>query len=319
MSGKFDPIETAWLDELPSPVYVKDGVGGFIYANKAMQELVSIDPSDTSKQTGSLDLASRMPAALRFDEVSQLDARGSEIVTTFKNIDGEEQIILARKKLIDLPDGSKGIICVLNDISMFALYEKELEEKHRELRRQQIRLKELASLDHLTGIYNRRAFYDYASEVICYANAGDLEVGVLMFDLDKFKNLNDTYGHAAGDDVLIQCVEIVKECIRSADIFARLGGEEFALLLPDTNVKSVQQIAERIRAKIAEKQVYFNGELVKFTTSIGGTMWEADEKNIDAALGRADDSLYQAKSDGRNAVCFLLKDELDAPKANNAA
>lgn len=296
---------TMLLDELPSPVYVKDSSGVFIYANGAFLSLME-QPLEAvlGKRIQDFNSSSLNVKSHHSDMSLTRETPESEIVTNLIRSNGDEHIILARKRLFDLPNGETGIICILNDISQFVRYEKELEEKHRELRRQQGKLKKLATIDPLTGIFNRRAFYDKAKEIISYADVGDLEVGVLMFDLDKFKNLNDTYGHAVGDEVLVRFTKILSDCIRGSDIFARLGGEEFALLLPDTNERAVRAIAERIRERTAETPVMVNQEPVYYTTSVGGTMWRNDEKSIETALNRADERLYKAKEDGRNLVRF---------------
>ena len=318
-----DVITRVFLDEMPCPVYLKDSTGVFIYANAAFFELLEMPESriigkrvedfadpQTALKSKTTDMALKQ---------NSQNSPDNDFVTTHLKKDKSELIIQAKKRLITVPEYGQCIMCVMNDISQFVQYEKELEEKHRELRRQQGKLKELASLDPLTGIYNRRAFYDQAKEIIDYAKVGDLDVGVLMFDLDHFKDLNDNYGHAIGDEVLLRFTKVVSDCCRTSDIFARLGGEEFCLLLPDTPEGAVRNIAERVRDRIEKASVMVNGEPVHFTTSVGGTMWAAHETKIDSTLNRADNYLYEAKNSGRNTVQFTLEHEEAIKDSSSAA
>lgn len=313
-------ITRLMLDELPTPVYLKNSDGIMIYANASFIELLEI-PQEQIIGHRVEEFASP-EAALKSnstDEELKQDEKRNDFVLTHVKKDKSELIIQAKKRLVTLPEFGQCIMCIINDISQFVQYEKELEEKHRELRRQQSSLKELASLDSLTGIFNRRAFYDRAKEIIDYAKVGDLEISLLMFDLDKFKDLNDAYGHAVGDEVLLRFTRVVSDCCRSSDIFARLGGEEFCLLLPDTPENAARNIAERIRERVEKNAVMVNGEPVHYTTSIGATMWVPSETKIDSTLSRADKYLYQAKTSGRNIVQFILANEENSNSEESVA
>ena len=227
-----------------------------------------------------------------------------EVLCKLVTADAKECMVLGKPKPVTDKNGNELILWSLCDISLFVSYEQELEDKHRELRKQQSKLKELAAIDPLTGISNRRSFYDNSQELVTYADIGNLEIGVLMLDLDNFKALNDTYGHAAGDEVLIEFTKLVEDCIRGSDIFARLGGEEFALLLPDAPESATRRIAQRIIERTAKLQVQHGEHEISFTTSVGGTMWMSGENKIDIALNRADNNLYAAKNNGRNQLHF---------------
>ena len=123
-----------------------------------------------------------------------------------------------------------------------------------------------------------------------------------MFDIDHFKRVNDTFGHAVGDTVLSHVAFVAKENLRPGDLIARIGGEEFALLLPHTEVREAHTIAERIRAKIAKAQVVSGEAVVSVTCSFGVAPFDDTSGTIDNALRRADSALYLAKQDGRNRV-----------------
>ena len=230
--------------------------------------------------------------------------RDSEVLCKLITDDAKECMVLGKPKNITDKNGNELTLWSLCDISLFVSYEQELEDKHRELRKQQSKLKELAAIDPLTSISNRRSFYDNSQELVTYADIGNLEIGVLMLDLDNFKALNDTYGHAAGDEVLIAFTKLVEDCIRGSDIFARLGGEEFALLLPDAPEAATRRIAQRIIERTAQIKVQYGEHEIGFTTSVGGTMWMNGENEIDIALNRADNNLYAAKNNGRNQLHF---------------
>jgi diguanylate cyclase (GGDEF)-like protein len=160
----------------------------------------------------------------------------------------------------------------------------------------------LSLTDALTGVANRRALTERAQIEIAALSRNPGPLSVVMFDIDHFKRVNDTFGHAVGDTVLSHVALVAKENLRPGDLIARIGGEEFALLLPHTEVREAQAIAERIRAKIAEAQVVSGEAVVSVTCSFGVAPFDDTSGTIDNALRRADSALYLAKQDGRNRV-----------------
>lgn len=157
-----------------------------------------------------------------------------------------------------------------------------------------------AEHDFLTGAWSRRAFFRIADREHALASAKGKCLSLLVFDVDHFKQVNDTYGHAAGDQVLSDIVCAASACIRSGDICARMGGEEFAVLLPDTGMSTARVIGERLRSSL-EKSVLIEPEKVRltYTVSIGVATLQADE-TVHNLLRRADAALYAAKLKGRN-------------------
>ncbi|WP_435620644.1 PAS domain S-box protein [Thermoanaerobacterium thermosulfurigenes] len=153
--------------------------------------------------------------------------------------------------------------------------------------------------DPLTGIYNRRFFMDILEKEVEMTKRNKKPFSLIMFDLDHFKNVNDYFGHAAGDMVLKRVVEIVKERIRKTDCFARWGGEEFIIFLPETSLNNASDIAEELRFKISTAK--FDG-VGNVTASFGATDFKEND-NIDTVLLRLDNMLYEAKNNGRNCVC----------------
>jgi diguanylate cyclase (GGDEF)-like protein len=154
-----------------------------------------------------------------------------------------------------------------------------------------------AMTDPLTGLLNRRALFDRFSAAPLPATTA-----VLLCDLDHFKQVNDKHGHAAGDDVLRQFAATVRKAVRAGDAAARLGGEEFAVVMPGTSASHAASIAERIRAEFAGHRLETLAGPLAATVSIGVAACEEDCESLEALLGRADAALYVAKRDGRNRV-----------------
>lgn len=162
-------------------------------------------------------------------------------------------------------------------------------------------LRRLANTDSLTGIANRRHFFEAGSALVA-ARAGPL--AALVFDLDHFKAVNDAHGHAVGDQVLVEVAARCRGVLASGQIFARLGGEEFGVLLPDCDRAAAALVAERLRAAVARAPVPVLSSSLEITISVGGACRMAAETEIDVVLLRADRALYAAKHAGRNRVCF---------------
>jgi diguanylate cyclase (GGDEF)-like protein len=170
-------------------------------------------------------------------------------------------------------------------------------------KRSQIKFQKLARRDGLTGIFNRQHFFDVAQEVLRYAARGKREACVLAMDLDHFKSVNDMHGHAAGDDALRRVVAVCEVLLRSIDVFGRLGGEEFAILLPDCPLAVARQRAEQMREAIAASRREGDAAAdVLVTASFGIAATQDCGYNLTTLLAAADDALYAAKRAGRNRV-----------------
>ena len=159
-----------------------------------------------------------------------------------------------------------------------------------------------AEHDHLTGAWSRRAFFGLGEREHERAHRNGNPLSVLVFDVDHFKAINDTHGHAAGDQVLADIVLRTEAAIRSLDACARLGGEEFAVLLPDTTLGTARLVAERLRAALDRSAGDAAADSIQYTVSIG-LAGLAPGESLAALLKRADAALYAAKAGGRNRVC----------------
>lgn len=176
------------------------------------------------------------------------------------------------------------------------MFEKERNRMARELRK-------LASTDPLTGALNRRHFWHTAGMELHRHHRYFRELAMLMMDIDHFKRINDSFGHPAGDKVLRQLAKSCIKNLRKSDIFGRIGGEEFAVLLVETQAEAAVEVADRLRQRLAAKQTIVNGGIpINFTVSIGVTHARREDDSIDDLIKRADAALNQAKNKGRNRV-----------------
>ncbi|MGQ9481016.1 diguanylate cyclase [Chloroflexus sp.] len=179
---------------------------------------------------------------------------------------------------------------------------KALEAANRELQRALTREAELARIDWLTGVYNRSHFYELARHEFAIATRYERPLTVCMLDIDHFKQINDRYGHLIGDQVLRAVAQTVAHQIRTADSIGRFGGEEFILLLPNTNLPAALTLAERLRVTIADLQVHTDRGIITATISVGVAERRPADTTIERLIDRADQALYAAKRQGRNCV-----------------
>lgn len=183
---------------------------------------------------------------------------------------------------------SKGSVWMFEDIT--------------ERRRMEEDLRRMATTDALTGATNRGHFIKKGNDELKRSRRYKRPMTALMLDLDNFKNINDTYGHHAGDEVLKAMVKLCQSTLRETDIFGRLGGEEFAAVLPETPSEGAADVAERLRVKIQEHPVLTGEHKISFTTSIGISALADSDNDLSDILKRADRNLYLAKQKGRNRV-----------------
>jgi diguanylate cyclase (GGDEF)-like protein/PAS domain S-box-containing protein len=194
-------------------------------------------------------------------------------------------------------------VSLVTDHAGEPLYFLRVVEDITERKRLQAELLEMATTDALTGLPNRRTFMTRLEEEFARVKRFNThQVAVLMLDLDYFKRINDTHGHAAGDEVLRQVAMLIRDETRRVDLCSRLGGEEFAILLAGAALNAASDFAERLRGKIAAAAIIHDGKAISVTASIGIAAMKASDDAADAALLRADGALYHAKDFGRNQV-----------------
>jgi len=188
-------------------------------------------------------------------------------------------------------------------ILLFFYHNRKLARINKELQKLQAKLKEQAHRDPMTNLYNRRYFHDIASQIVALAKRERRDISVMMIDIDHFKVVNDTYGHAIGDLVIKRLADLLIQYTRKSDIITRFGGEEFVILLPNTNLDNSYKIALKIKEIVESTEINYD-EIDKFffTISIGIAILSENDSNIENVIKRADEALYRAKENGRNQV-----------------
>jgi diguanylate cyclase (GGDEF)-like protein len=234
---------------------------------------------------------------LRF-EIPQIRKDGSEMwfdVLTMPTYDANNQI-----------DGFQGIG---RDVTERRLQENELKRSQidlefrlQEISAQKIDLEEKATRDPLTGVYNRRYLDETLPRDLSRAKREAYPVAVIMIDLDHFKRVNDTYSHAAGDEVLKALAALLKKHARDSDIVCRYGGEEFVVIMPGMSLDSARQRIEQLRSELAEVIVRYHDESIRTTLSAGIAGFPEHGDTVETLIAHADEMLYRAKHAGRNQV-----------------
>ncbi|TMO75039.1 GGDEF domain-containing protein [Pseudoalteromonas sp. S3785] len=167
-------------------------------------------------------------------------------------------------------------------------------------------MQKLAMTDVLTQCINRRGFYDIGQQKIESQLGCKQHVSLIYWDIDSFKNINDDYGHAAGDEVLVQATQRIKMCLQKDDIFARLGGEEFVVLIARDSELKAQQFADKLRETLASKPIEYEKQCINVTASFGVINIKSVNTPIDKAIDLADKALYIAKHEGKNKVAYAV-------------
>jgi diguanylate cyclase (GGDEF)-like protein len=276
------------FNELSDPLVVVNHRGLFIDSNQTAMKMLGVDRAHLTSRTIAQFINSWPPEAL-----VQSGAASEEVT-----IGG--QIYDVAFSSLDPSSEYSDVVLVFRDVTV-------RREDERRLRKMQKELERLAHTDSLTGLYNRRIFMQRLEEEVERVRRHGNVLSVLIFDLDFFKSINDTYGHDTGDIVLVAVARVTTEVKRVSDVAARIGGEEFALLLPETDQQGAVQLAQRLRISI-EKNMYLStsGSPVKVTASIGVATATKSAKEVDKLLSSADKQLYRAKNNGRNRVCSTM-------------
>lgn len=277
----------AMLEILPYPIFIaRFGDGQLLFVNRKTCLLFQQRASQLLRGTSTaffVDPQEREDLIKLLETVR--DIRDLEV--KMKTAQGREFIAEVAAITMDY-GGQKALLVALNDISQ----RKQLET---ELFRQ-------ASTDALTGTSNRGYFIAQAEQELRRTRRFARDLSVMMIDLDHFKAINDQFGHAAGDSVLQGVVKAALESLRQSDQLGRLGGEEFAVILPETNLQAATEVANRLRQHVAERPFIAGKAAINCAVSIGVAQLENRDGSIDDLLSRADHALYRAKESGRNRV-----------------
>ena len=302
----------ATLQGLPVAVMVIDHRHQVVHWNQAMTALTGV-PSEQVVGTSDhwkpfypdkrpllcdLILENDLDGMKRFYGQDQLKSSllvegGVEAEDRFPQLNGRERYLFFMAAPIRDPEGQMALaVETLVDLSAKRRLEQEL--------------RRLSVTDSLTGLYNQRFFYATLEREIDAAQRHGYALSLLMVDLDRFKNFNDTYGHLEGDRVLADCARILAEQVRTVDLACRYGGEEFVVLLPRANLDEALMVGERIRARVAEMEFWprladGNRERASITVSVGAAVHQPGQ-GVRELVGRADRAMYLVKEQGRNQV-----------------
>jgi diguanylate cyclase (GGDEF)-like protein len=206
--------------------------------------------------------------------------------------------------LSDLAINSATLGLVIGSL-LSLIYTNKITEYQKILYTKNQQLEKLSSTDFLTGIMNRRIFDETISECFLEFKTNERNFSLLILDLDHLKKFNDEYGHMVGDEIIVSFTYIIKLILKKEDIFARIGGKEFAIILQDTNKIDAIKVAQTICQEVARKEIYTTGDSIAIRTSIGLSMSEPEHTHSDEIFQRAGRALFKAKDEGRNKVCIL--------------
>jgi len=314
----------AFMDHSPSVIFIKDLLGRYLYVNERFTQAFALGQKDVISQTDSDIFSAEIGAQFRANDAKVFETGiAIEVEEMVRYADGLLHISIVHK--FPLYD-SRGRITALGGIATDITERKRLEEVVRqknvqlgraiqaeaELRQRQEHLHFAATHDHLTGLPNRALLHQRAEHAIAVCRRSGRMLALLFIDLDRFKSINDSLGHGAGDDVLREVETRLSGCWREVDMIARHGGDEFVVLLEDIErIEEAEQVIARMRAAL-EAPLTVQGEAVTVTSSIGVALYPRDGEVASTLLRNADLAMYRAKDQGRNTVRFYVS-QLDAP------
>lgn len=271
------------LEQLDDGVIVLDAEGRIIDVNASAAAMLMPDGGSTDTLGVAID------TLLPGQALSRLITSPERVLETEVDLTSYE----VRATRLDAGGGSSATVLVFRDVTRRLEAESELKRAKQEMER-------LAYTDPLTGLENRRAFVSRLQEECDRVRRFDQQLSIVLLDLDRFKQINDTWGHETGDTVLRHVAEELHGCSRTCDVAGRLGGEEFALLLPGSGAEGALRVAERLREAVRRHRPAADAEPV--TVSIGVATADPDAPDWQALLRAADEALYAAKHAGRNTV-----------------
>ncbi|PMH44609.1 hypothetical protein BCU68_03400 [Vibrio sp. 10N.286.49.B3] len=288
------PFLQQTIDTLPVPIFYKDTQGVYLGCNQAFEHFVQISHEELIGSTAHDLFETEFASACKKADTELCADGGTQCYENeFTNQVGETLWVVFHKKCFYNPQGEiAGIIGVIFDITA----QKKLEEK----------LTRYATLDQLTGLFNRREGQKLAATAIELAVNKEINFGVMLVDVDRFKQVNDRYGHAAGDQALQHIAAVISKVKQSDEVVIRWGGEEFLILTPMplecVNVKEkLIKRANEYRQGVSSSPLRLKSRSVAMTISIGVSCYT--NQTLEELINQADSSMYRAKKAGRNRVC----------------
>ena len=239
------------------------------------------------------------------DHISQI-TEGNLNIEEFKAKSSQDEIGRLAKVFNQMHETIKRQIQELN--AHRELLEKEVKERTYELEQANKKLDLISRTDELTQLPNRRDMHRTIEKEVDRANRFRKAFSIIFIDIDHFKDVNDTYGHAAGDAVLKSVASTIRSLLRKYDVLARYGGEEFLTLLPETELKDAAHVAERFRKQIENQTIFFGGKEIKVTITLGVAQFDSGQ-GAEKCIQLADKALYEGKEHGRNKVILWTDDK----------
>lgn len=287
-----------FMDNGPFIAFIKDDEGRYVYVNEQMLKRFNRSREEMIGMSAADLVPPEIAAEVRRHELSIIEAdRLTTAEETVPTPDGLSHYWLSFRFPLK-SSGEKFIGCIAIDITERKFYERQLENYQRQLEEVVAKLEDLAVTDALTGIKNKGAFQNRLNEEWQRARRYNLPMSLLLLDVDFFKKYNDSFGHPAGDEVLKKVAAIMEQQARPSDFVARFGGEEFAIILTNTEIEGAYIVAERLRRAI-ESATWPHRPV---TASIGIASSQPEMKERSELLESADQALYRAKANGRNCV-----------------
>ncbi len=271
-----------------------------VFCNKAVSQIMGYDGSEALGRTFEENLrhsyATGSGVKADDDDVEGMVKRAKESMKTKGFSTFESDTVGGKWNQVSRLKTSEGYTFLYStDITKLKSTENSLRDALRYV-------KKLAETDSLTGISNRRHFMESGRVEFERSTRYGHALAVLSLDIDHFKSVNDTYGHQAGDRVLEAICRCCQKVLRNSDIFGRLGGEEFSILLPEADEKGACETAQRVLKAVSELKVEYEEKVITFTTSIGVAQISKNCEDLEMLMKQADEALYQAKHNGRNRL-----------------
>lgn len=295
------PIATDILDILPNPVLVKNEKLEYVFINTAFENLFAVKRENVIGRLDAELFPNRQVSQCNGGDLRVLESGAiDEATETVFDSAGNTRETITRKNRLTTDDGQLYLVGIMHDVTDITRANIALKASEVKLQEHAQKLAELASTDSLTGCANRRALSRDADTILMNQFSSS---ALLLVDLDNFKSINDLHGHEAGDTTLQHFAELVRQQLGQQDLFARIGGEEFVLLLVGATTDEALDKAECIRKQVAAADVKIDDRYLRYTVSIGVEFKpKGVSTQLESLLSSADKRLYQAKNQGRNRV-----------------
>lgn len=269
---------------------LEEGGPKIVYVNPAFERLMGYQADEVIGQNPKILQGEDTDDRTRY-KIRQAMRQGKSIRTQILNYDKYGNALWLDINMVPLHDEH-------GKLAYYAAIERDLTDQ----KRKESILQDMASTDSLTGLLNRQTFLQRAEKEFSRTRRYSRPLAVVMIDVDRFKSINDQHGHAIGDQVLRSVSAICQGSLRGSDVFGRIGGEEFVLLLPDTPHANAIYVAERMREQLMLSPIQLDNLTLNITASFGVASMRDDDADFNTVLERADQAMYEAKHGGRNQV-----------------